>query len=485
MTGKPIVRVKASSVPTFTVDSFQNVNQRLGLGSGGSMDGSGYSFSFIGRNRMVLEAAYRTSWICGKAIDAPAEDMTKAGITLNSSMDPKEEAAVYAAYDDLMISQEMANGLRWGSLYGGAICVMMIDGQKMETPLKLDSIKKGQFKGLWVLDRWVAQPDMTDLITELGPDFGLPRFYTVNADVSHGIEHTRRIHYSRVMRFLGSPLPYYQQTIEQLWGASRLEKMWDRLLAFDSTTMGAAQLVYKAHLRTVKVEGYRNLIAAGGKMFEAVMAQFEHMRMFQNTEGLTVMDAADEFETHSYTFAGLDDVLTQMGDQVCGAVEVPRVRLFGESPGGLNADGESALRTYYDDIGKKQATVLKRPTQLVLDVLVRSVTGRPPPEGFGFKFNPLWQMSDSDKATIAKTTVEAVDGAFAGGMITEKVAMQELKASSRITGIFSNISDEDIEAAEDVIPDPIETAAAMAEATTIEDPSQPGGPDKKAGAAAE
>jgi len=91
-------------------------------------------------------------------------------------------------------------------------------------------------------------------------------------------------------------------------------------------------------------------------------------------------------------------------------------------------------------------------------------------------------MSATDKATIAKTTTEAVGEAYSAGMITAKVAAQELKASANVTGIYTHITEEDIEAMEDTIPDPIETAAAMTEATTppAEDPSQPGGVKPKA-----
>lgn len=477
---KPRFRVQAHSTPAYTVDSFQNVNQRIGRGAGTPMDSASYNFSYIGRNRTILEAAYRTSWIVGKAVDAPAEDMTKAGIVLHSNMKPEDEAAVYAAYRDLLIGQEIANAIRWSRLYGGAIAVMMIDGQDMSTPLRLDTITQGKFKGLWVLDRWVAQPDMSRIIKTLGPDFGLPEYYFVGSDQAQGITDRKEIHYSRVLRFTGIPLPYYQRSQEMLWGESVVERIWDRILAFDSTTSGAAQLVFKAHLRTIRVKGYRSAVAAGGPFFEGVMAQFENMRMFQNIEGLTVLDAEDEFETHSYNFAGIDDVLTQMGNQICGGLEIPRVRMFGESPGGLGSNGDGELRTYYDETGKKQETHLRRPTGLVLDVLCRSVTGKPPPPGFTFGFAPLWQMSDKEKAEIAKTTGEAVSGAYGQSLLTQKAGMQELKNSSRITGIFSNITDQDIAAAEDVIPDPVETAKEMAEATNVgeggegDDASAPG-----------
>lgn len=483
MTAKPLIRVKAGEY-AYTADSFQNATQRMGLGAGGALDGAGYAPNFLSQRPFLLESAYSTSWIVGKAVDAPAEDMTKAGIVLNSTLDPEQAAQMYAAYDDLILGQGMADGIRWGRLYGGAINLMMIDGQDVSTPLNLDSIGQGQFRGLRTFDRWVAYPDLTELVSEQGPDWGLPKFYIVEPNISLGVEKRLKIHYSRVQRFVGNPIPWRRKMIENLWGASICERLWDRLLAFDSASAGAAQLVYKAHLRTVKVKDYRNLIAAGGKMFDAVIAQFEHMRRFQTIEGLTVMDMEDEFEAHSYSFAGLDDILTQFGDQVCGAIEVPRVRMFGESPGGLNSDGESAMRTYYDDTAKKQNTTLRRPTQLVLDVLARSVLGAAPPEGFGFSFAPLGQMTAEAKAEVAKVTTEAVAAAYDSGMITAQVAAKELRESSRTTGIFTNITDEDIDAMEDEIPDPIETAEAMAKATAVDDASQPGGAPKKPAKAA-
>jgi phage-related protein (TIGR01555 family) len=486
---KPRIRVPATSKPTFTVDSFQNLNQRLGLGAGGQSDGSGYAFTYISRNRMLLEAAYRTSWIVGAAVDYIAEDMTKAGIIYEGGLEPDDVEMMQAAWRDLMIAQELTNVERWARLYGGGIGYLMIDGQQPDTPLNLESIGEGQFKGILPFDRWVAQAQTGDLVTDLGPDIGLPKFYHVFADQSQSTPQMK-IHYSRVIRRVGLPLPYYQRAQELLWGESVVERFWDRLLAFDSATTGAAQLVFKAYLRTLTVDGYRDLVASGGKLFEGFARAIENIRYFQNTEGLTVIDGKDKFETHTYTFAGLDDVVQEMGNQICGALEICRTRLFGTSPGGMNATGESDIRGYYDGINKKQENGHRRPVQLILDVLSRSVLGKELPEGFSFRFAPLWQMSSSDKATIAKTTTDAVNVAYTGGMITARVAAQELKASSSITGIFSNISEQDIDAMEDEIPDPIETAAAMTEATTppgedpANDPSQPGGTKPKKAAAA-
>ena len=58
------------------------------------------------------------------------------------------------------------------------------------------------------------------------------------------------------------------------------------------------------------------------------------------------------------------------------------------------------------------------------------------------------------QANIAKTTGETVVGAYDAGLIGRKTALRELKQSAEVTGIFSNIDDAAIEAADDEPPEP-------------------------------
>ena len=448
MTDKPRVRVPAWRV----ADSYQNLEARLGAGSGNLMDGAQYSLTnLITRMPRNLEYMYRGSWVVGAVVDAIADDMTRAGVDFGSSIAPDVIETMASDIEDLEIWQSVGDVIRWARLYGGAIGVMLIDGQDMSTPLRLDTIQKGQFVGLQAFDRWSTLLTVDQVISTLGPGLGRPEYYRIgpNAPALVG----QKIHHSRVLRQEGVRLPFIQRQAEQGWGLSVVERMYDRLLAFDSGTTGAAQLIFKAYLRTLKKEGLNQILAAGGPAFEALVKNVEAIRRFQSSEGLTLIDSKDEFATHSYTFAGLDDILLQFGQQLAGATEIPLVRLFGQSPAGLNSTGESDIRNYYDGIRAKQERNLKAPIKRLLKVLHRSATGQPAPEGFTFSFNPLWQLSDEQKATIAKTTAETVSGAYDGQLIGRKTAMKELKQSSDITGIFSNIEDAEIEAASDDPPE--------------------------------
>ncbi|MDQ8996361.1 DUF1073 domain-containing protein [Acinetobacter soli] len=436
----------------FTADSFQNFAARVGLGAGSQHDQSTYSPNYLSRNRIRLESMYRSSWVVGQAVDVVADDMTREGINMRGLDAPEDGEEIQQELDRLQVWGKLNKTIKWSRLYGGAIAVMLIDGQNVSTPLNIKTIGKDQFKGLLVLDRWMVTPTLNDLVTDYGPDYGMPRFYDVITD-SVGLCN-QRVHYSRVVRMDGVELPYWQAIAENLWGQSVIERLEDRLTIFDSATLGAGQLVYKAHLRTYKVKGLRSIIAAGGKLYDALVKQIEQIRMWQSNEGMTLMDAEDTFETHQYSFSGLDDLLIQFGQQISGALGIPLVRLFGQSPAGMNATGESDLSNYYDNINQQQEGRLRTPLQTLIEVVSLSKLGKSLPESFKFDFASLWQIDEKVKAEVANTIVQAVTTAEENGLISKSTALKELRQSSEVTGVFSHISDEEIENADDDPPAP-------------------------------
>lgn len=438
-----------------TADSFQNMQARLGVGAGNMSDANAYVLSnLLTRQPRTLEAMYRGSWVVGAVVDAVAEDMTREGVDFGSSVPPDQIERLRAAEDDLQIWQSLQEVIQWSRLYGGAIGVIDIDGQDVSTELNVNTIGRGQFRGIVPMNRWELLPITSDSMPLNGTVVGRPEIYKVGPQAS--AYQLEDIHHSRVIRMEGLKLPYFQRIAEAGWGMSVVERMYDRLVAYDSASQGSAQLIYKAYLRTLKIKGLRSILAAGGAAETAVEKHVEAIRRFQSSEGLTLLDAEDDFETHTYSFSGLNDLLLGFGQQLSGATQIPLVRLFGQSPAGLNSTGESDLRNYYDAIRAKQQKDLREPVNKVMSILFRSVIGDAPPQGFRSTFNPLWQMSDTEKGQLAKTVVDAVGTASELGLISAPAAMRELKQSADQTGVFSNITDEDIKEAELAPPRPTE-----------------------------
>jgi phage-related protein (TIGR01555 family) len=431
----------------FTGDSFQNFVAALGMGTDNILSASTYGFNPISRIRTLLEWIHRGSWLGGVAIDLVADDMTRMGVELKGDIEPQEIEKIEEASTAFGTWNHLCDTIKWSRLYGGAIAVILIDGQDTSKPLRIETVAKGQYKGLLVLDRWMCEPSLNDLVTELGPHLGMPKFYRITAEAPALVN--AKVHYSRCVRLEGIRLPYWQRIMENLWGISVLERLYDRMVAFDSATQGAAQLVYKSYLRTYAIDNLREVIAAGGKALEKLVAMIQFMRTTQSNEGITLIDVKDKFETHQTSaFAGINDALMQFGQQLAGALQIPLVRLFGQSPAGFST-GETDLRAYYDSINQQQNARLKVPVTTIYRCIAQS-EGITLPEGFGIAFRPLWQLTEEQKGTVATSTTDAIMKVHEAGVISDQTCLRELKQASNISGVFTNITREEIEAASDV-----------------------------------
>lgn len=433
-------------------DSFANFAARLGANASNLQGGASYQRNIERtRNYIQLEAMYRTSGLIRKAIDCVADDMTREGIDIAGELDPDDQRQLTQAFDRLGIWEALSDTLRWGSLYGGAIGVLLIDGQDMATPLNLDSIRLGQFKGVLAMDRWQLNPAINEFITDFGPDLGKPAYYDVMIDGSP--LQGRRIHHTRVVRQGGARIPYRQSWTEQGWDASNIEVWWDRIIALDSTTMGAAQLVHKAHLRMLKVKGLRAIMAGPPEAKQGLYRQTEFMRVAQTIEGLTIVDGDDDFQTYSYAFSGLDNILGSMKEDFAAVVDIPMVRLFGQSPGGLNSTGDTDMELYNTGkIKQGQERKLRSGLTLILQVLHRSVLGTPPDDDFSFTFRELAPLSEDTKAKIFQQDATTIAGLVSEGMISRATGLMELQVSSEVTGRGTKITDEDVTEAENDPP---------------------------------
>ena len=201
-------------------------------------------------------------------------------------------------------------------------------------------------------------------------------------------------------------------------------------------------------MRYYKVQGLRDILT-NSLARDGFLKQMDYMREFQGIEGLTIGDSTDEFQTMQYSFTGIPDILLQFGQQISGAIGVPLVRLFGQSPAGFNSTGESDLRIYYDNVKHDQDSDLRPGLKRLLRVMYESAFGSAPDADFGFEFKSLWQMTNEQKSQAAQGLAGSIIQALQAGAIPTSVAMKELRKLSDTIGLFGSISDEDIDAAEE------------------------------------
>lgn len=436
------------------LDAFSNVLARLGAGTPNLLEGTEYSLQRMSRDFNTLNALYRESWIVRRIIDVIPADMLKNWITITSGLDPDVEKRLSLTLRRTQLIDKLKRGMQWGRLYGGALGVMLVkhQGYDLSQPLQLDWIMPGDFAGLLIFDRWNGVNPSSELIEDISdPDYGYPKYYTVTDPAGGG---SVKIHYSRVARFPGATLPFWEEIAEMQWGASVIESIFDELRKRDNVSWNIAQLTFMANIRVLKMQDLGQLLAATDSESQAeLLRTLEAQNMLLNNMGMQVMDAADGLETHQYTFGGLADCYQQFIMDISGAAEIPVTRLFGRSPSGLNATGESDLQNYYDMIAEKQESYLRPILNKVLPPFIISTLGSLP-DDFDFEFDPVAEPTDKERADLAKCGTDNVVAAYNAGLISQRTALKELKQQSERTGVWTNITDEDIERASDSVEPP-------------------------------
>lgn len=415
-------------------DGLENVVAGLGT------DRDKRSYSVYGTPRKLtpveLENMYRSSWLAKKIVNAVADDMTRAWRTI--MFDESNQAAQFQiehAEKRLGLKAKVNDALSWARLYGGACILIGTKDGVYDQPLVAETVKKGDLAFLRTVDIRQLFPAGGVLCSDLSSDnFGLPEAYTL-------VEAGTAIHHSRIIRFNGQKLPHYAWLKNNMWDDSELQHVLDSIMNCDTATNSVASMLFEANVDVIKTEGLGDLLAT--KDGEAkVMKRFQTAALLKSFNRTLILDGTESYEKKSNNFSGLNLIIQQFMQDVSGAADIPMTRLFGQSAGGLNATGNNDIRNYYDMLQAKQESELRPQLERLDAIMVRSELGQMP-DDYRFEFNSLWQMSDTEKATIEKTRADRDKLYLDMGVVDEGVIAADLKEA----GTYANLTDEHVELA--------------------------------------
>lgn len=437
----------------YTMDAFQNQMARLGFGQPNLNEGVDYPLTRMSQNYNLFTSLYRSSWIVRKIVDVFPSDMVKNWIKFNSSLDPEKISKINSVIRKTKTKEKIKEGLRWARLYGGAAGLILIDGDEdLSEPLDYDTIMLDDYKGLLIFDRWNGiYPDieLEDDISD--EEYGYPKYYSIslseansNLMLSYNKQDLVKVHHSRIVRFNGRDLPLWERQAEMFWGESEIEIVFEELKKRDNTSANIASLIFLANIRVLKMNDLGQLLGASTqKAQENLYKVLQAQNQLMSNMGIYVMDKDDDFGSEQYSFGGLNDIYESFMLDIAGACEMPVTKLFGREPAGFNSTGESDLTQYYDTLEEKQETYLQPIIDKLLPIIFMSTLGATP-EDLDWEFNPCMNVNSKDLADLAQSMASPIFEAFNAGLITKEIALKELKQQNEKTGMWSNITDEDI-----------------------------------------
>lgn len=239
-----------------------------------------------------------------------------------------------------------------------------------------------------------------------------------------------------------------EQITEQYWGESELEAIYSEVVKRDNVSGNIAALTFRANINYMETEGMDQLLGTANtemqRRFYNLMAA---QSIMESNFGTRIINKGDAIHNTQYTFTGLSDVYDRIMMDVAGAARTPVTKLFGRSPSGLNATGESDMQNYYDYIDGLRETELRGIIERLLPVMAFSAWGEMP-EDMEVTFPAMWSPDAKEIAEIAERKTSAVLAVYQNDLIDSSTAQQELQATADETGMWSKISDESIKAGE-------------------------------------
>lgn len=437
-------------VTTRSVDGFSNPVARLGQETQNLLQATVYPMQRLTQNYGLLNSLYRNNWIVQNIIGTIPEDVTKRWFRLNANLPPDYVEKFDRMQRVTKLRKSIVEGMKWGRLYGGAVGLILIDGQDdLSEELDYDTIMPDSFQGLYIVDRWQGVSPSLELIQDPSdPWFSYPMYYQI-VDQSNGAI-LYKVHHTRVVRFIGRELPYFERIAEQWWGQSEIESIYEEIVKRDNVSNNIASLTFKANLSVYEMEGIDQLLALGGsELQKRFWNTLQAQSVLESNLGTRVINKGDTLHQLQYNFAGLKDVYELIQMDVAGAARTPVTKLFGRSPTGFQATGEADLQNYYDYLDEKRESDFRPIIEQLLPIMALSAWGEIP-DDLDFTFDSIRTMTEKEKSEIAQLKVNSILDAFTGGIMTQEAATKELMQLPDTTGMFTNVTDEMAEHGADV-----------------------------------
>jgi hypothetical protein len=384
-------------------------------------------------DRVTVENIYRTSWLGNRIISTLPEDMMRnwRRVKWDDLGDDDQDVKLFQRLEKkLLVKKRLLTASKWARLYGGALLIPVLKSQPDEVlpePLDYDQIEKDDLVAIHVFDRWRASHDGTIINDALDPQNGMPEHYRL-------AESSVRLHHSRVIRLDGREMPYFIWRANSMWNDSVLQILINNLKQYDTAVAALTTMMFQLNVDVILQQGLKGLLSMKGGEAKAI----ERFRQFAITKafnGIALLDKDTEtFERHPYTFSGVDKAFDKVMFDVCGAADVPFTRLFGQSPAGMNATGESDTRNYYDHVSARREEHIDPAVSKLDEFLARSAFGHMP-EGFESEWRPLWQETAKEAADTEYTKAQTAQIHWNMGAIDEATIAQDLYSRNVYDGL--------------------------------------------------
>lgn len=383
-------RIKDSAKKSVAiVDSYGNSLLSIG-NEDKSAQFTEYGMSNDTLNYPLWLALYNDSWVFKRAIDKPAQDEIRCGITLQGNDDFSNIYKYISKY-----TPDFIQLLQWGALFGGSVACVMFDNipdEEYSKPIDVNKLRQAKSMKLYVTDRWYGVQQSDSTVSDMNSvDFGKPKFYTITMADGHMV----KFHHDYILRYEHRSAPrLIKQGQLQGWGYAEGSHILNELMRDEKLKTSIQSLIDKSLIEVIKMAGMRGVfMGADADNEQQLRKRLEMVNWGRNFNSLTFLDKDDDYSQSTFGgLSGLADILQQNMWCIASALEMQGI-LFGDLKGGFSQDTEALTR--YSETIKNRCELYVRPVyEKFLSIVYKIFDIKSKVE---FEFNALSQKTEQNE----------------------------------------------------------------------------------------
>lgn len=332
------------------LDGFKNFISRLGFKS----DKSRGNVVDLTGVRILADEELSTVWIsdgiCKKLVSIRAEDALSQGLEFPNDKDGTFQKELLR----LQVMPTVKRTLQWADLFGGCVILPMVEDGSDDLANPRADRKGAPVTQLRVYDRSRIESISTSWVS----DPASPYFESVEVFKLRKLDGSAfPVHTTRLLVVKGEPVPqnqYLNNLDFRWWGQSFLQPIFQDVAAYGISLQAVTHLMQEASIAKFKFPELTSLLAQGDKGEARAINRMELMNLGKSVSRALFLGEGEEFIRDTLDMGNISQGLEPFKEHICGVTGFPRTRVFGTSPGGMNATGESDMNNHYDRIREYQ-----------------------------------------------------------------------------------------------------------------------------------
>jgi phage-related protein (TIGR01555 family) len=371
-----------------------------------------------------------------KISDVPAVEMTRRWIKITSvdQDDDKTDRiqAIEAGLAKFKVRDAFRDAIRNDGLLGrGHIYIDLgAEGDERATPIgngkdagTKQKVRKGSLKGVRSVDPLWVYPQGYNTSDPTAADWYDPQAWFVMG---------KSVHASRLLTIVAREVPDILKPAYSFGGLSLTQMAQPYVDNWLRTRQSVADIVNAFSVFVLKTNlktGFMGSTAQpglGDQTGAGLDARLMLFNMLRDNRGVMAIDKdGEDFMNVSANLGTLDRLQAQAQEQMASVSSIPKVKLLGDTPAGLNASSDGEIRVFYDNIHAAQEDHLRDPLQTVIDIVQLSECGDIDPS-IRFGFEPLWSMDEKQIAEIREIEARTDETLIRSRTITRAESRQRV-----------------------------------------------------------